>query len=274
MWCAAILAAGPWLAACGAPAPQYLTLATTTSVGNSGLLDVLLPAFQKQHDVTVRPHLVGSGRALVMLGNGTADVVISHAPDAEAAALAAHPGWTYRKFMYNDFVIVGPTADPADVSSARSVEDAARRMAAGTARFLSRGDQSGTHEREQQLWRLAGVSPGPDRLVIAGAGMGTTLRVASETGAYTLTDRATFAQLAGALRLRIVFEGGPHLTNTYAIIVGNGERRAAATAFGIWLTEGPGRDLIARYRAQGTEVPAFHVWPRNRPYSSTTDVPE
>lgn len=260
-------------AACGHAGPRTLTLATTTSVGNSGLLEVLQPAFQHEHSIVVRAHLVGSGRALAMLGDGTADIAITHAPDAETGALAAHPSWRYTKIMFNDFVLVGPTADPSRVKGAGSVLEAMRRIAAGPARFISRADGSGTHEREQSLWKLAGAAPAPGQLVGAGSGMGTTLKVASETGAYTLSDRATFVQNEGSLHSIIVFEGGPELLNTYAVVENpQGQNAGAAHAFAQWLIDGHGRELIASYEVAG-RIRGFNVWPKDRPGSSPRDRP-
>ena len=208
------------LTACAGDGSQarHLVLATTTSLGNSGLLDALLPSFQREHGLQIRSHLVGSGLALRMLEKGYADVAISHAPTAEALMLRTHPQWRYRKIMFNEFVIVGPPEDPARAKSTSNAATAMRRIADSSARFLSRGDRSGTHEREQQLWRLAGARPGPDRLIVAGAGMGATLRIASETGAYTLTDRATFAHFADTLRVVIVSQDRAMLLNTYAVV--------------------------------------------------------
>ena len=249
--------------ACGGatPAPP-LVLATTTSVANSGLLDGLLAAYREQRGTVIRSHLVGSGLALRMLEKGDVDFVISHAPEAEAVALVAHPGWRYRKIMFNDFVLVGPPGDPAAVRGAETAAAAMRRIAGSDARFISRGDSSGTHEREQQLWTAAGARPA--RLVVAGSGMGATLRIAGETAAYTLTDRATLAQHDGALQLAIVFEGGPALLNTYAVTVDPGGRHAAgALDFFEWITGGRGREVIDGYRIRG--VPAFAVWPANVP---------
>ena len=259
--------------ACGQSPTPYLTLATTTSVGNSGLLDVLLPEYLEQTKTATQSHLVGSGRALAMLEAGQADVVISHAPAAERSALQKHPDWWYRKIMFNDFVVAGPAVDPARIRGQASVRDAMRAIAAAGQRFISRGDQSGTHEREEQLWTQAGARPDRGRLVAAGAGMGTTLRVASESGAYTLTDRATFAQNAGALKLAILFEGGPELVNTYAVIVDpSGPRGDDARAFGEWLASGGGRHVISGYRLPGGIV-AFEPWPQGRPAGRPEERP-
>lgn len=256
------------LSACAMPPADPLVLATTTSVGNSGLLDALLPAFEKRHGLPFRVHLAGSGLALRMLDRGEADLVISHAPAAEREALRAHTSWRYRKIMFNDFVIVGPPADPAGVRQAIDASDAMRRIARSRARFLSRGDQSGTHEREAALWKAAGQRPADGLLVVAGAAMGTTLRIASETEGYSLSDRATFLRLAGSLRLAILHEGDEALLNTYSVIVDSGGPRASdAQRFSDWLATGSGRQRVAGYRVDGRQV--FFAWPSGQP----NDVP-
>lgn len=258
----ALLLAG--LTACGqGTPPPYLVLSTTTSVGNSGLLDRLLAASRQENGVEVRPTLVGSGRALRMLEQGLSDIVISHAPDAEAVMLSKHAvAWHYRKIMYNDFVLAGPVTDPAAVRSASTLEEALQRLARSSSRFVSRGDQSGTHEREQALWKLAGLTPASDRLLTSGAGMGVTLRQASDQDGYTLTDRATFEQLKSSIDMEIVWQGDARLLNTYAVIVNRrGQRGADAIRFATWLAEGSGRDAIAAYRIRGSVRP-FTVWPR------------
>jgi tungstate transport system substrate-binding protein len=262
------------LTGCGRPVVDPIVLATTTSVGNSGLLDALLPPFERDVGLRVRVHLVGSGRALRMIEDGIADVAISHAPERETALLREHPEWFYRKLMYNDFVIVGPKDDPAGAFGAPDVASAMRRIAESQARFASRGDSSGTHEREQALWNSAGIRVKPERVTTTGQGMAATLRVADEMSAYTLTDRATFAQFSRILELRIVFEGGGELLNTYAVIVPHEDgrpRRPEAAVFGRWLTERRARDLIAGFRVRG--APAFSVWPPNRPAGSPADLP-
>lgn len=260
------------LLSCGRePRRSYLVLATTTSVQNSGLLEVLLEAVRGPE---VRVSLAGSGRALQMMAQRQADIVISHAPGAEAKMLAAHPRWVYRKFMFNHFILVGPPADPAFVAGAASARDAMRRIADAGARFISRGDQSGTHEREQQLWWLGGVSPTSGFVVAAGSGMGTTLRIASEMSAYTLTDTASFAQLAPQIRLAPLFRSDRELVNTYAAVVAT-ERdlgaREAALRLAEWLTDGPGRKVIEAYRIRGE--PAFFVWPADRPRGTPDALP-
>jgi tungstate transport system substrate-binding protein len=253
-------------AACsGDGAPRRIALATTTSVDNSGLLGVLLPAYRSQAGVEVQLTTPGSGIALKLLEDRHVDVVISHAPAREAELLGRGGSWFYRKIMFNDFVLVGPPGDPAGVKGAETIEEAMRRIGTADVRFISRGDSSGTHERERELWARAGVDPGP-RVVVAGAGMGATLRIAGTTRAYTLTDRGTWDQHSGRGGLAVVFEGGEGLMNTYAVIVRQ-DGSPEARRFAVWLVDGGGRRLIAAYRtAAGT--PAFTDWPADCPRDS------
>jgi tungstate transport system substrate-binding protein len=253
--------------ACGeAPTRPVITIATTTSVQNSGLLEVLVPAYR---EAEVRVHATGSGRALVMLADSDADLVISHAPDAEARHLAAHPDWTYAKLAFNRFVLVGPAEDPAQIRSASDAVDAFRRIARSAARFVSRGDQSGTHERELSLWAAAGESPPVDRVLVSGRGMAQALRHAEEMRAYTLSDEATFWQLEHELSLTQLFDRDPRLLNTYAVI--DSRRTARAALFASWLLSGEGRAMIAGYRIQGR--PAFSVWPAGCPGERPSALP-
>jgi tungstate transport system substrate-binding protein len=258
---AAVLGQGTIVAGCSYP-EEPLILATTTSVGSSGLLERVLPEYGR----TVRTVQVGSGRALEMLAAGTADVVISHAPAREAEMLQAHPSWWFRKILFNDFVIAGPPDDPAGIRGMDSAVDAMRRIASSSATFLSRGDESGTHERERELWAAAGRSPPAARLVVAGAGMGQTLRIAGQTGAYTLTDRATFVALAGSVSLVILHEGDARLLNTYAVVTDG--RRAEGARLASWLAEGSGREAV-RKAVETSGVKGFRLWPegaqRDRP---------
>lgn len=259
-------------AGCARPAAT-LTLATTTSVGNSGLLEAVRQAYERKTGTTLRTHLVGSGRALAMLASRDVDVAITHAPAAEQTFIAAHPIWRYTKVMFNEFVLVGPPDDPANVKRAPTVAIAMRRIAASGERFISRGDASGTHEREEALWKDSGSRPTADRLVIAGAGMGATLRIASETGAYTLTDRATFAQHVDGLALVPLFEGAAEFINTYAVITNPEAPRASeATSFADWLTYGDGRTVIEGFQIT-PGVPAFRPWPLSRPRSAPLHTP-
>lgn len=254
-------------AACrGESRPSSITLATTTSVDNSGLLDALLPAFADETRMGVHVVRSGSGRALAMLGADQADVAITHAPMLETDALSRHPAWWYRKIMYNDFVLAGPPGDPARVRGSASAEEAMKRIGTSGALFISRGDESGTHERERQLWKAAGVDTSTAKIVAAGQGMGTTLRIASQMRGYVLTDRATFMQVQPSVSLIIVFEGGPDLLNTYAVVVPDRHVRESSDPmrFARWLVDGRGRDVIAAYKVTGG-IQAFTVWPADRP---------
>ena len=247
------------LTSCGREAPPALLLASTSSMVNSGLLDRVLPEYRPR---VVRAAPVGSGRALDLLGAGQADVVISHAPEREQQALRSHPTWWYCKILYNDFLIVGPDADPAGTAGSGAAAIAMKRIAQSGQRFISRGDQSGTHEREGQLWEQAGVAPQEDRLIVAGAGMGQTLRIASETGAYTLTDRGTFEALAKSVKLRVLVQGDPALVNTYSVIAD--PANASGLAFAQWLARGEGRNVMQTVLDAG-QVKGFTVWPPGSP---------
>jgi tungstate transport system substrate-binding protein len=241
------------------PRPEPLILATTTSVGNSGLLDVLLPAFESDTAIRVRAHLVGSGQSLAMLERGRADVAISHAPEREADLRRAHPSWLAEPFMHNEFVIVGPLEDPAGVTGAPTAAEAMRRIATHRgARFVSRGDSSGTHDRERHLWASAGAHPADQDVIISGQGMAATLRVAGAMSAYTVTDRSTWAALHPAVELRELFAGTEALRNVYTVHVPRDERgrarRAEAEIFGRWLTQRRARQLIEQFTVRGARV--------------------
>ena len=253
-------------AACSALAKPRIDIATTTSVENSGLLEAILPSFAA---ATVRVHAAGSGRALELLADGDARLVISHAPDAEARYLASHPDWTYRKLAFNRFIVVGPEADPARVRDAGDIVTVFKRLVEADAIFVSRGDQSGTHERELSLWAQAGVKPRTDRLLVSGRGMAQALRHADVMRGYTLSDEATFWQLEDGLSLKQLFDRDPRLLNTYAVIYPRGETLAAQ--FAEWLLEGEGRRLIESYRVKGR--PAFTPWQLGCPGSRPSALP-
>jgi tungstate transport system substrate-binding protein len=185
--------------------------------------------------------------------------------------LATQPAWRYRKLMFNTFVLVGPAPDPAGIRTATTAADAMRRIAASGARFVSRGDESGTHERERALWQRAGRTPDTSRVLVSGAGMATTLRQAAEASAYTLSDKPTFLRMSNGIQLTLLFEGDPELMNTYAVVVGApatpGHR--IAVDWMAWLLGGRGRDVIVSYTVGGRR--AFETWPpgvpSNDPYA-------
>ena len=203
----------------GAPG-RAVILATTTSTQDSGLLDVLVPLFERRTGYPVRTVAVGTGAALRLGADGDADVVLVHAPALEREYLGTGVLIDRRLVMHNDFVLAGPPADPAGIRRrpAGSAASALGQIARTGSRFVSRGDRSGTHLKEQALWKAAGVVPGGDWYVESGKGMGATLTIASEKRAYTLTDRGTYLALRRRLDLGIVLEGEPALANVYHVL--------------------------------------------------------
>ena len=241
-------------------------MATTTSVVNSGLLDFVLQEFPGQQP---RIHAAGSGRAIAMLADRAVDLAITHSPALEARALSSHPSWVYQKLAYNHFVILGPASDPAGIRGSRTAVEAFRRIADRDAVFVSRGDESGTHERELALWRTAGVDTTTERIAISGGSMAATIRQADAQLAYTLADESTWWQLEGQLKLQVLLANDAELVNTYAVIYLSSSPQALALAH--WLTSGDGRGRIASYRIGDRN--AFTVWPSQCPGSVPTASP-
>ena len=206
------------------PETTTVTLATTTSTRDSGLLDVIVPEFEASTGIEVKVVAVGSGQALELGRRGDADVLLTHAPRAEKQFMSEGHGETSQAVMHNDFVLVGAPSDPAQVVGQVSITDAVRRVAHSKSLFVSRGDESGTHMKEQQIWEMAGIEPQGEWYVRAGAGMAEALRMASEKQAYALSDRATFLAQRGRLDLTIAFEGDPLLQNPYTVIVVSSEK--------------------------------------------------
>ena len=199
-------------------ASKTVILATTTSTQDSGLLDVLVPAFEKENGFQIKTISVGSGQAMKMGEKGEADVLLVHSPDAEKKFMTDGFGSTRRLVMHNDFIIVGPATDPAKIKGATAADALKRIVQAGTV-FASRGDNSGTHAKEKGLWKAAGISPeGQKWYQQTGLGMGQTLNVAAEKKGYTLTDRATYLSLKKGLGLEILVEGDSKLLNIYHVI--------------------------------------------------------
>jgi tungstate transport system substrate-binding protein len=190
-----------------APANPNIVLATTTSTQDSGLLDVLIPMFEQQSGYKVKTVAVGTGAALEMGKKGEADVLLVHAPSSEKPLVDEGIGVNYQLIMHNDFVIVGPASDPAKLKGIKSLKDAFQAIAETKAIFISRGDDSGTHKKELDLWKKAGIAPEGAWYQESGAGMGQTLSIASEKEGYTLTDRATYLAGKANLKLDIVLEG-------------------------------------------------------------------
>lgn len=249
------------LTACGGSsqaAGKSLILATTTSTQDSGLLDELLPAFTADTGWHVKPVAVGSGQAIELGRRGEADVLLVHSPQAEEEFVAEGTAGERRLVMHNDFVLVGPTDDPAGIRGVPAA-DAMRKIADAKAGFVSRGDDSGTHAREKQLWEANGIVPSGQWYRSTGQGMGATLRVASETSAYTLTDRATFLSQKGSLALEVLNEGDTALLNIYHVIemtkrAGDRVQPDGAKAFADWITGPRAQTMIGEF---GDGAPLF-----------------
>ena len=221
----------------GATIPQppdpAMILLTTTSVRDSGLLDVLVADFQQRTGFRVKPIVAGSGQVLALGANGEGDVLLTHSPTSEEAWLAAGHGLDRRLVMFNDFLIVGPPDDPAGVRGSPSASVALQRVASKRALFISRGDQSGTHTRERQLWRQAGIAPAGNWYQESGTGQGQSMQIASEKGGYMLTDRGTYLVLRNRLALIPLIEHtGPELLNVYHVMTVNPARGARVNAAG------------------------------------------
>ncbi len=244
--------------ACG-PSTAPLNLGSTTSTYDSGLLDALVPAFQADHpEYTVRVIAVGTGEALELGERGDVDVLLVHAPAAELEFVAAGHGRDRRPVMYNDFVIVGPAADPAGIRTAGSAEEALGRIAAAEVPFFSRGDDSGTHKRELAIWAEAGITPTGDWYREAGEGQAALLLVADQLGGYTLSDRGTYISLSERLAIEPLFENDPLLLNIYSVIdVTRGRHPDGARAFGDWMESERARVLIADFGRERYGRPLF-----------------
>jgi tungstate transport system substrate-binding protein len=202
-----------------AVAQKNLILATTTSTQDTGLLDVLVPLFEKQTGYFVKTIAVGSGQAMTMGQKGEADVLLVHSPDAEIKFMAEGYGINRKLIMHNDFIIVGPTEDPAGIKGMKSAAEAYKKIAAAAAVYMSRGDNSGTHSKEKAILKAAGIkAEGQKWYQQTGLGMGQTLSVSAEKKAYTLTDRGTYLSLKKNLGLPILVEGDAILLNIYHVI--------------------------------------------------------
>jgi len=256
-----LVASAVLAAVCGcAQETSVLRLATTTSTQDSGLLDAILPDFEREHDATVEVIAVGTGQALQLGEAGDVDVVLVHAREQEDAFVEAGHGVDRRDVMENDFVIVGPRSDPAAVAGEVDAGLALQRIAGAGWIFVSRGDGSGTHSAEQQLWEAAGIAPTGPWYESVGQGMGETLTIADEQQAYTLSDRATLlARQEEGIGLVVVSEGDERLRNPYGIITVNPERHdgvdaGLAAAFTDWLTSAATQDAIAGYQRNGEQL--------------------
>ncbi len=253
------------LIAVPALATDHLRLATTTSTESSGLLAVLLPLFEKANDCQVDVIAVGTGKALKLGETGDVDVVLVHARSKEDKFVADGYGVDRRDVMYNDFVILGPANDPAGVKGIKDASEALRKLSSAQANFVSRGDQSGTHTKELELWQAADVLPVGAWYLEAGRGMGEVITMATEIQGYTLADRGTYLAYYDQTDLQVMVAGDKRLFNPYGVMVVNPEKHhhvkyELALAFVDYLTSHEGQQLIANYRRNGE--PLFFIYER------------
>ena len=242
---------------------KTIILATTTSTQDSGLLDVLLPAFEKKTDFFVKTIAVGSGQAMAMGQKGEADVLLVHSPAAEKKFVAEGYGINRRLIMHNDFIIVGPSKDPATIKGVRSASESFKKIASAKALFLSRADKSGTHVKEMDIWKAAGIDPeGEKWYQQTGLGMGQTLNVAAEKKGYTLADRGTYLALKKNLGLDILVEGDAILLNIYHVIEVNPAKwpkvnAAGAKAFADFMVSRETQEIIKTFGVDKFGSPLF-----------------
>jgi tungstate transport system substrate-binding protein len=260
------------LTACGSGEPEVLRLATTTSTENSGLLEAILPAFEEEHNAQVNVVAVGTGQAIALGEAGDADVILVHARSREDAFIEAGHGTARYDVMYNDFILVGPTADPANIRGMSLASEALAAIAGSEADFASRGDDSGTHTKERELWEAAGLpsDPAEDWYNSLGQGMGATLQFANETGAYTITDRGTYLSMRDNLSNLEVLVGGasidenadPALLNPYGIIPVNLDKGnindQLSADFVNWLTSLETQEVIGEFGTDTFGQPLFY----------------
>ena len=242
---------------------KTVILATTTSTQDSGLLDVLIPMFEKQTGYFVKTIAVGSGQAMAMGQKGEADVLLVHSPAAEKKFVAEGYGLNRRIIMHNDFVVVGPPEDPAKIKGVKSTTESFKKIAAGDALFLSRADKSGTHVKEMDVWKAAGINPeGQKWYQQTGLGMGQTLNVTSEKKGYTLADRGTYLALKKNLSLDILAEGDAILLNVYHVIEVNPAKwpkvnAAGARAFADFMVSTEVQDIVKTFGVEKFGSPLF-----------------
>jgi tungstate transport system substrate-binding protein len=241
---------------------RFITLASTTSTEQSGLFDYILPIFQKQSGIIVRVVAVGTGQALAIGARGDADALLVHDRLGEDKFVADGNGIDRRDVMFNDFVLVGPQADPAHVRGLNDAKEALKRIASARAAFASRGDDSGTNRLELRLWKAAKVdvkTAGSGWYRELGSGMGPTLNTSAGLNAYTLTDRATWANFSNRQSLEILLEGDAALFNPYGSILVNPQKFPNVMAddarrWHEWLTSAAGRAAISSYKIKGEQL--------------------
>ena len=242
---------------------KTIILATTTSTQDSGLLDVLIPVFEKKTGYFVKTIAVGSGQAMAMGEKGEADVLLVHSPAAEQKFIAGGFGINRKLIMHNDYIIVGPPEDPAKIKGTKMTPEAFKKIASAKALFLSRGDNSGTHSKEREVWKAAGINPEKEQWYQqTGLGMGQTLNVANEKKGYTLADRGTYLALKKNLKLDILMEGDAILLNIYHVIEVNPAKwpkvnAPGAKAFSDFMVSKETQDIIRTFGVEKFGSPLF-----------------
>jgi len=244
------------VAVAAADESRELRLVTTTTTDNSGLIAYLVPAFEAEHGYEVKVIAVGTGRALELLARGDVDIALTHSRQLEVELVTAGRAVDHHPVMYNDFVIVGPPADPAGLAAAHDIDTVFHALARGLAPFLSRGDRSGTHVRERELWAAIGVEPTGSWYRETGQGMGRTLQMAGELDAYTMSDRGTWLAYHARVPLALLFQGSDKLFNQYSVLSANPALHphmnvAGARALNAWLRSPEAKQLIGDFRIDG-----------------------
>ncbi len=257
-----ILFLGIILVLAGGGKRTQLTLATTTSVQDSGLLDVLLPPFEVKNKCRVKVIAVGTGQAIRLAKEGNVDLILVHDPTQEEMFVKESYGVKRYEVMYNDFVIVGPEEDPVHIRGGREGVKALKEIAISKSTFVSRGDDSGTHRKERELWRVAGIEPSGSWYIEAGTGMVGTLRIANERRAYTLTDRGTYLAHRKELDLTVLVDGDEYLYNLYSIIPVSKKKYPhinyqLAMKLVEFITGVEGQDIIRTYGEKEYGMPLF-----------------
>ena len=241
--------------------PETLRLAITTTTENSGLMPVLNPVFEDEHGIKIKIVTVGSGQALRLGEQGDVDVLLTHAPEDEIQFVESGYGLKRNAVMHNDFILIGPTDDPAKIKQAETIAEAFNKLFIGKAKFISRADESGTHKKEQALWKAISLVPEGDWYIKAGSGMGAVLLLANEEQAYTLTDRGTWLALKDRLNLDIQFQDDDALYNPYHVIAVNPEKHrhinaSLAEKYVSFLTDDKAQQIIHDFKLNGEQL--FH----------------